>query len=381
MRNLICLSLLLSGICFAGQLPAEEPFRTDENGDEKLAWYQVEPHKFPPAGSAHYFTGELIEMDHVHRAGMLRVSRTDKQRRHNWDTPINFRMLPYGSLTYHGAPAALRDIPIGTHLHGWFYVKDKDEEIPKVYFNRQSIEKDFSQAYRLVDDFSYYDEQKRLFQVESVDLMTMKLTLRGVETETDKRDDATIEIDLTPATRVYLGKQFGALEDIQPGQKVLFNLTWATLYGVGRCTDLWLDDESRELARQQQLAQHRLHLKYRGIPGWIDEVDNQKRIVTVTLFGGVDPHLLEDFRPNTSVTGVVAEPTLQTYDQVNDRKSGPLLSIQEIELAPGSSGRQVRFQPQLLLEGYRPGRIIRLFPGGWPVITIPQDETLWPERG
>ena len=39
-------------------------------------------------------------------------------------------MLPYGSIYYHGAPAALQDIPLGTHLHGLFYLKDPDDKTP-----------------------------------------------------------------------------------------------------------------------------------------------------------------------------------------------------------------------------------------------------------
>lgn len=380
MRYLLLMAILLSTGDLLRRAGAEETFRTDANDDQKLPWYEIQPGKFPPPDSAHYFAGELIELDHVRRTGEIRVSRTDKQRRSHWDLPISFRLLPYGSLKYHGALAALRDIPIGTHLHGWYYVKDKDEEIPTIFANRKSLESDFTKAFRLLDDFSYYDEQRKLFQVEAIDLDAMKLTLRGVRTESGEADASTFDVELTPATRVFQGKQFATLQDVKPGQKILYNLTWATLYGVGRCTDLWLDEESRELARQRQLEQHRLHIKYRGVPGWIDAVDNKNQIVTVTLFDNVDPQLLEDFQANGTAQAVVAEPTLQSYDQVNDRKSGPVVSIQKVEQAPGSSGFQIQVKPQLLLEGYRPGRIVRLFPGGWPLVTIPQEETLWPER-
>ncbi|PQO45715.1 hypothetical protein C5Y93_12350 [Blastopirellula marina] len=374
------MALLFPAVGFVCSADAEEAFRTDGSDDEKLPWFEIQPGKFPPPGSAHYFAGELIEQDHVRRTGEIRVSRTDQQRRSHWDLPIGFRLLPFGSLKYHGAPAALCDIPIGTHLHGWYYVKDKDEEIPTIFYNRKSLESDFTKAYRLLDDFSYYDEQKKLFQVEAIDLEAMKLTLRGVQAESGEAEESTFDVELTPATRVFQGKQFATLQDVKPGQKILYNLTWATLYGIGRCTDLWLDEESRELARQRQLEQHRLHIKYRGAPGWIDEVDNQKRIVTVTLFDNVDPHLLEDFKVNVAAQTVVAEPTLQSYDQVNDRKPGPIVAVREVEKAPGSSGIQIQVQPQLLLEGFRPGRIVRIFPSGWPLVTIPQEETLWPER-
>lgn len=370
--------LLLFATCFAEPLAAEETFRTDASQDEKLPWYQTVPGQFPPEGSAHYFTGELVGKDHIHRQGTIRVSRTDKQRRSHWDLPINFRLLPYGSLAYHGAPAALKDIPIGTHLHGLWYVKDEGEETKSLFYNRKSIEADFTKAFRLVDDFTYYQEKNQLWQVDRVDLKAMKLHLVS-QAEGEEKPTA-IEVDLTPATRVNLGKQIATLDDIQPGQNVLFNLTWATLYGVGRCTELWLDEESRQIATAQQLAQHRLHQKDRGIAGIIDAVDNQNRILTVTFFGGIDPALLEEFKPNTVAQVCVSEPTLQIYDQVNDKKGGPILSVEQVEKHPGCSGIQVRVQPSLLLEGYRPGRIVRIFPSGWPVVTLPEEETLWPER-
>lgn len=370
--------LLLLMACTATPIAAEEAFRTDSSDDEKLPWYQTVPGQFPPEGSAHYFTGELVGMDHIHRKGTIRVSRTDKQRRSHWDLPINFRLLPYGSLAYHGSPAALKDIPIGTHLHGLWYVKDEGEETKSLFYNRKSIEADFTKVFRLVDDFTYYQEKHQLWQVDNVDLKEMKLQL--VSQADGEEKPTAIALDLTPATRVYLGKQTVSLEDIEPGQNVLFNLTWATLYGVGRCTDLWLDEESRQIAQDQQLAQHRLHQKDRGLAGIIDAVDNQNRILTVTLFGGVDSSLLNDFKPNTTAQVCVSEPTLQIYDQVNDKKGGPILSVEPVEKLPGSSGIQVRVQPSLLLEGYRPGRIVRIFPGGWPVVTLPEEETLWPER-
>lgn len=375
----ICFVLLLA--C-TGLVQAEEAaYRTDANPDKELPWYQVQPAEFPPEGSAHYFSGELISVDHVNRRGTLRVARTDAQRRSHWDLPVDFELLPYGSLYYHGAPAALRDIPIGTHLHGLFYMKGPDAEgTATVFHNRASIEADFTRCFRLEDDFSYYARQGRAWRVDAVNLEENKLTVTGISTQDGKPDEKPTEFELLPSARVWEGRQIATLGDIAPGQTIQVNLTWATLYGPGRCTDLWLDEEARYIATEQQLAVHRQHQKERGLAGWIDEVDNQKRILKVTLFGGIDPALVDDFVADDTVTAVVAEPTLRSYDQVNDRKRGPLLGKSSVEKAPGSSGVQLTFQQDLLLEGYRPGRIIRVFPSSWPVISIPLEERLWPAR-
>ena len=374
----------LAAFVWIGTLPAQgqQPFRTDaDSQDSKLPWFQLKPAEFPPEGSAHYFAGELIDVDHVERIGTLRIDRTDAQRRSHWDLPVDFELLPYGAIYYHGAPAELRDIPIGTHLHGLFYIKGKGEEGTRaVFHNRASLEKDFTRAFQLEDDFSYYARQGRAWRIDSVNLAENSMLATGVSTADGKADKQQTQFEILPATRVWKGRQIAGLKDLNKGQVVQLNLTWATLYGPGRCSDIWLDEESRSVATAQQLEIHRQHQKERGLAGWIDEVDNQQRIVKVTLFGGIDPKLVDEFQPETSVTAVVAEPSLRSYDQVNDRKSGPLLEKKSVSPAPGSSGVQIVFQPSLLLEGFRPGRIVRLFPSGWPVVSIPLEERLWPAR-
>ena len=42
----------------------------------------------------------------------------------------------------------------------------------------------------------------------------------------------------------------------------------------------------------------------------------------------------------------------------------------------GSSGIQVRFKTDLILEGIRPRRVIRICPGSWPQVQIPREEYL-----
>ena len=155
---------LLAAFAVTGEEPA--PFRTD-TGNAKLPWFQLKPGEFPPEGSAHYVAGELIALDHVNRTGVLRVDRTDAQRRGDWDLPHAFTMLPFGSLRSHGAPAELRDIPIGTHLHGWFYLEPPSRE-PKPK-SRASAEAPFGRCLKLEDDFSHCLEQKRAWRIESID--------------------------------------------------------------------------------------------------------------------------------------------------------------------------------------------------------------------
>ncbi len=104
---------------------AQEAYRTDEKKDESLPWFQPVKGEFPPEDSAHYVSGELIGLDHPERKVILRVDRNDSQSRALMDYPLTASMLPYGAIYYQNQPAALQVIPIGTHLHGWFYERPK----------------------------------------------------------------------------------------------------------------------------------------------------------------------------------------------------------------------------------------------------------------
>src|SRR3954447_21334192 len=114
----------------AKKVDARYPFRTDF-ANTHLPWFQLRPNEFPPEDSAHAIGGELTAVDRINRTGVIRLDRTDAQSRGIWDLPLPFTMLPYGSVWYHGAPAELRDIPLGTHLTGQFYWDDDLARDPK----------------------------------------------------------------------------------------------------------------------------------------------------------------------------------------------------------------------------------------------------------
>ncbi|QDV66655.1 hypothetical protein Poly24_03420 [Rosistilla carotiformis] len=386
---------------FGSVVHAEEKsaFRTDENSDESLPWFQPVPGQFPPENSAHYISGELIGVDFPERKLTLRVDRDDSQPRALMDYPVDATMLPYGSVYYNGAPAALQDIPLGTHLHGWFYERPEGEEKHWTLRNgkphnvndqRASPEVDFTRCLRVEDDFSYYARQNQVWKIDQVDLEKNKLTA------TLQQEDRSIGdpklFDLTSSTVVYRGDGFGTLQSIEPGQTVQLNVTWATLYGPGRVFHIWLDEESRTLASERQLQRHRNHVRERGVPGWVDAVDDKEQIVTITFFDGIDLTLFEDFgiivpeplgwptsggaKDDLAPKGTiaVARECLMTYDPVNDRKGGNILATNRVPIRPGCSGVQIQVQCGMLLEGYRPTKIVRFFPASWPVIAIPREE-------
>jgi hypothetical protein len=380
--NRSLLSLCVLGLAAAGALAADAPapaYRTD-GGDPKLPWFELKQGEFPPPNSAHEIGGELIELDHVNRMGMLRADRTDAQRRGDWDQPLWFEMLPYGTVRYHGAPAEMRDLPIGTHLWGQFYRAEKPAKE-----TRPGIETEFTRVLLLEDDFSHSLRQQRYWKIEQIDVENAKLT---VSREGDAKPTA---FTITPATRVWNGRGVGTLDDLQVGQSILLNLTFATQKGPGRLLDLWLDPESRVVASGLQMETHRLYMHDHGLAGFVRDVDNENSLITVALFAGFDPGLLDDFivdetggaTPATAaaanainVSLAVAEETLRTYDQINDRKAGPLLEIQKVPPEPGFCGVRLKIKPSLMLEGFRPNRVVRIWSPKWKVDDLAREEKI-----
>jgi hypothetical protein len=76
--------------------------------------FRPEAGKFPPLEKALSYRGELIFVDHANRRGSIRVQGSGMFFRND---PHPIAMLPYGIVRYHGAPADLRDIPLGTVMH------------------------------------------------------------------------------------------------------------------------------------------------------------------------------------------------------------------------------------------------------------------------
>ena len=395
---------LLLVLCFlTSLLHAEDKlkFRTDADGpvkadekkknpkdkkpDDKPEWFELVEGQFPPEGSAHAVSGELIRVDHLDRRFQIRVDRNDSQDRGVWDLPLDAGMLPYGSIWYHGAPAALQDIPLGTHLHGLFYLADPNDKTPApdTWYRRKTPEFDFRRCFRIEDEFSFHARQKQMWKIESVDLTTMKLTasLQG---------DKPKIFDLLGSTRVFKGSGFADLKALKAGQSVLFNLSWVTLYGPGRITEVWLDEPARAFATAQQLERHRIHIRERGLPGWVTAVEDEPQLVTVTFFGNVDAKLFDELTlkdlnapppkdgspPPAEPQGglAVARDTLMAYDPVNDRKRGGILEVKKIPAEPGSSGVQIKLKMDLMLEGYRPKRVVRFYPPTWKVNALPKEE-------
>ena len=94
-------------------------------------------------------------------------------------------------------------------------------------------------------------------------------------------------------------------------------------------------------------------------------------------------HPSADFRKGSRALMAASENTLKhwaggTAGTAQMASKGPILEVTRIrgEIPLGSSGIQIRFQTDLIIEGLRPGRVVRVRPGSWPKVNIPREEYL-----
>src|SRR4051812_48967214 len=267
-------------------------FRTDFANDH-LPWFQLKAGEFPPENSAHAIGGELTAVDRINRTGVLRLDRTDAQSRGIWDLPLPFTMLPYGTVWYHGAPAEVRDLPLGTHLTGLFYWDNAVAGSPKTkqLVSERKLAPDdrgFHWVLRLEDDFSLFARQGRQWRLDAYDAEKKTIAVTPCDSK-GAPDGKSSLFQVNEATRVWRGRGFAELSDLKAGMTLLLNTTFRTMRLDGRCTDLWLDTESQSVATAHQREAHRVFQREHGLAGWVERVDDKARTMTVTLFEAFDP--------------------------------------------------------------------------------------------
>ncbi len=350
--------------------------------------------EFPPPESSHYLTGELVFVDHVNRMAAIRLAGDGVSYRYHRAPSHQFAMLPFGSLRYHGAAANLRDIPIGTNLHGYFYLPPRGNQqipLPLVKDPNAKYRSKYTHAISLEDDVSFYQRQGRLWKIEAIDLeaRTLDVVSNGGNDKAKSKDGLTGKqtFFIDESTRVWKGRNFAELEDVAIGQGVQLNLTWSPKweYGQYHCLDIWTDAASLQVAAERQRRVHVRHMKTRWLPGWVDSVKHTgggKGTVTLTLFGGMDETLYADFfGPKSTMKLAPAEWTLRSWWQDHDGINaatylGPIEVTRKENPPPGSSGIQITLSPSTILEGFRPGRIVRIRHREWPNVKLPPEERI-----
>jgi len=369
---------------------ADEPFRPEAG-------------KFPPEEKAKSYQGELVFVDHANRRGSIRVPGDELFYR---SKPHPFAMLPYGMIRYHGAPADLRDIPLGTILHGRFYLPPDPlvSSVPVVKRGTDTHPAE-NHAILLEDEPSYCLREGKVWRLQEVEIQGRDGTIvanRGpLEEAEDQESEQQMTIDA--ATRIWRGRERLGMEDLiaegvwpksgkqsLEGQVVHLGISWKPAGTWARrvgnrfhVSDIWLDETAMQRASQQQTEVHKSLIRSRWMPAWVDAVEYGKfgeATVTATLFGGMAPSLYADFEKGTQGQIGASELTLKhssgNYGQAHMAIRGPIVDVTKSDgdVPLGSSGIQLSIKVDLVLEGFRPGNIVRIRSMSWPDDAVPREE-------
>lgn len=390
---------LVLGICATAAPAADEPFRPAAG-------------KFPPLEKSHAYRGELVFVDHANRRGCIRVMSPGIFR---FTPPHPFALLPYAVVRYHGAPADLRDIPLGTMLHVRAFLPPdpKTSAVPVLPVNSRERTKAGNlgtapaenHVLLLEDETSYCQREGLAWKLEALEIKnregTIHVTREAKNDVSSKPSDETLTFDAT--TRVWRGRECLRIEHLiaegtwpaegkkaLDGKIVMLGITWKPtpggVFSRFHLSDIWLDDDAMQNAMQHQTEVHKAFIRSRWLPAWVDAVEYGKfgrATVTATLFGGVDASLYADFKPGITLLMNGVENALKhteggTAGPSQMAARGKLIEVTPLPgIAPlGSSDIQIRFETDLITEGMRPTRIVKVRPADWQDVHLPREEYL-----
>ena len=410
---LVCACLAACACLLIVQAPAAEKKLKKKIAEPQGEVFRPEPGKFPPWEKAHTYRGELVFVDHANRRGSIRVQGSGMFFRND---PHPFALLPYAVVRYHGAPADLRDIPLGTvlHIRAFLPPDPKISAVPVLPVD--SGKRDANQqrgtgifpaenhAILLEDEPSHCQREGLVWKLKEVEIKNAAGMIIATREPKKGGDGKATEEKMTfdAATRVWRGREQLGIDELIAegawpadgkkslgGQSVLLGITWKPtpdgIFTRFHISDIWLDDAAMQRAAKNQTETHKAFIRSRWMAAWIDAVEYGKfgrATVTATLFGGMDASLYADFQKGApALMNAVANTLKHThgaYGPAHMASKGTLLDVTKLpgEAPLGSSGIQIKFETDLIIEGIRPSRVVRVRPGSWPQVQVPREEYL-----
>ncbi len=410
------LSLVL-GCSLVVQVNAANKEPGTKNKEQGTEVFRPEAGKFPPLEKAHSYRGELVFVDHANRRGSIRVAAAGTYFR---NPPQPFALLPYAIVRYHGAPADLRDIPLGTVMHVKAYLPPdpKISAVPVLPVDNKDKIAGYSgtgvapaenHVLLLEDEPSHCQREGASWKLGELEIKDKEGMIVATCEPKAGGDGKASEEKLTfdAATAIWRGRERLGVADLIAegtwpasgkkslgGQAVQLGITWKPtpdgIFTRFHISDIWLDDMSMQRAGQIQTEVHKAFIRSRWMPAWVDAVEYGKfgrATVTATLFGGMDASLYADFQKDSQVLMNGAENTLKHagggYGPAHMASKGPVRNVTKAsgEVPLGSSGIQIQFETDLVIEGIRPTRVVRVRPASWPQVQVPREEYVGDSSG
>lgn len=406
-----CWVLVLTGAWVTGAVLAADAPKPGAK-ESAAEPFRPEPGRFPPLEKARVYSGELVFVDHANRRGSIRVKSSGDFR---FTSPHPFALLPYALVRYHGAPADLRDIPLETVLHVRAYLPPdpKTSAVPVLPLKHgeksgaggPGTEPAENHVLLLEDEPSRCQREGLIWRFREIEIKNGEGTIVATRQPEQESNDSPVEetLGFDATTRIWRGRECLRIDHlIEEGlwpaegkkslgdQPVMIGLVWKPtrggVFGRFHLSDIWLDSEARRESAARQTATHRAFIRSRWMPGWVDAVEYGqfgRATVTATLFGGMDESLYADFKEGAAAMMNGVENTLKhteggTAGPAQMAARGKILEVVKAPGVPplGSSGIRIRFETDLITEGIRPTRIIKIRPAVWPDVHLPREEYL-----
>ena len=223
MKSFLLPKFLLALACsFVIQANAANSEPSKEQGTEP---FRPEAGKFPPLEKAPPYRGELVFVDHANRRGSIRVQGSGMFFRND---PHPFAMLPYGIVLYHGAPADLRDIPLGTvmHVRAFLPPDPKTSSVPVLPIHNKEIDANHNRGtgiapaenhvLLLEDEPSHCQSEGLIWKLKEVDLKNNEgIIIATCEPKQSSNTKATEEkLTFDAATRIWRGRESLSVEEL-----------------------------------------------------------------------------------------------------------------------------------------------------------------------
>ncbi len=334
------------------------------NINDDVAKYVNAPRAFPTWKSAKPIEGSLVEADVIHRTAIVREDGSG--RLHAVTMPAN------GVVSRIGVWADLRDVPLGTHGR-WFLLPDQRGAL--------------SRLGAFHDDATVAIREAIRFRVEAVEVGSGAIAIQPMKSDQPATGAHRIALKSDQYTRFRKGDADAKLSDVVVGDLLTFNRT-----GDGsaqRAGEVWIGADAEARAAETQRKNHFEALKVRGLPAWIEAVDGKNLILIP--FAATPADLLAtiklaDINPaqwakegrGTAGT-VVANQELRSYNPPVDREWGRWVDWQAVGAdGIGHGGHRWTVTVNHLLEGFRPGEVVRVFArDNWKVEDMPFGEGLY----
>ena len=256
----------------------------------------------------------------------------------------------------------------------------------------------------LEDEPSFCLREGLVWKLKEIELKPVDSIIIATRQQKDAggHEAVTEKFTFDTATRVWRGRECLSINDLiaestwpaqgkkaLDDQAVMLGITWRPtpdgIFTRFHLSDIWLDEVSIKRASEFQTELHKTFIRSRWMPAVVDAVEYGKfgrATVTATLFGSMDQSLYADFKKGETALMNAAENTLKhaggNYGPAHMASKGQILEVvtSNGEVPLGSSGIQIRLETDLIIEGIRPGRVVRVRPSAWPQVDLPREEFL-----